>query len=229
MSRSLLTFYWRGVPNFGDRLGPLLVEALTGRRCEWAPAPLADLVVVGSILGLLPSGWRGTVLGAGTARQEPWHAADARILALRGLLTLDLARRPADAALGDPGLLVPAVVAPAAHRGGVVAVPHWQDRDLLGRWPRARAVDVRRDPREVVRQISCASAVVTSSLHGLIVADAYGIPSRWEPHAQTQGGGHKFRDHGTVVGDVVSHEWRVADPTVVHDAQEALMRAFENL
>jgi hypothetical protein len=52
----------------------------------------------------------------------------------------------------------------------------------------------------VVREIAACAAVLTTSLHGLIVADAYGIPAVWSTLAPDLiGGTFKFHDYESVV------------------------------
>ncbi|WDH79453.1 polysaccharide pyruvyl transferase family protein [Microbacterium esteraromaticum] len=65
---------------------------------------------------------------------------------------------------------------------------------------RGVAIDVRDKPRKVCRQISGCSAIISTSLHGLIVADSYGVPAAWSMLPPTlYGGDFKFLDHESVV------------------------------
>jgi hypothetical protein len=59
-----------------------------------------------------------------------------------------------------------------------------------------RLIDVSRPPWEVIRQIGRCRIVLSQSLHGLIVADAFNIPNLWIAPAQhMQGGDYKFMDY----------------------------------
>jgi Polysaccharide pyruvyl transferase len=63
-----------------------------------------------------------------------------------------------------------------------------------------RVVNVHQPAERVVREISASAAVITTSLHGLVTADAYGIPAVWtmlEP--PLSGGSFKFHDYESVV------------------------------
>ena len=57
-------------------------------------------------------------------------------------------------------------------------------------------IDVRNGPDRVVREIASCAAVLSTSLHGLIVADAYDIPAAWATLApDLMGGTFKFHDY----------------------------------
>ena len=64
--------------------------------------------------------------------------------------------------------------------GAIGIVPHWTQTRLftsLHRDPRVKVVDVRRSVIAVARDILSCSIILSTSLHGLIVAEAYGIPA----------------------------------------------------
>ena len=64
-----------------------------------------------------------------------------------------------------------------------------------------KVIDVNRPPFDVVRDISTCEAIVSSSLHGLIVADALEIPNvRVSFHGRLKGGDFKFEDYASGVG-----------------------------
>lgn len=57
-------------------------------------------------------------------------------------------------------------------------------------------VNVRADPLRVIELIASSEYVLSSSLYGLIVADALGKPNRWLLLSRlVGGGGFKFRDY----------------------------------
>jgi len=137
--------------------------------------------------------------------------------AVRGRLTLERCQAmglPVEgAALGDPGLLARLLVPPRAQgarpsgqlRLGLV--PHYVDVNepilaaLLHRFPAARLVQVSVSPMEFLAQLSTCDVVLSSSLHGLIAADALGIPNaRMRLSDRLTGGDWKFRDYYSVFG-----------------------------
>jgi hypothetical protein len=106
-------------------------------------------------------------------------------------------------------------------------VPHWQDHR---RHMRDRGVvPVEAEPLAVIQAIAQSGGVISSSLHGIIVADSFGIPRMWDPHPETQGDGFKFYDYATVVGPIEPLQWGVADPVRVAQAKHDLLAAFAAL
>ena len=119
-----------------------------------------------------------------------------KICAVRGKETLRILCRagvlPEDACpvLGDPGLLYPWIIfdKPVVEKKYELAiVPHYLDYKhgvelgalLASKGVRVKVVDVMQpDPLTTVKEIANAEKVASSSLHGLIVSDAMGIPNK---------------------------------------------------
>jgi hypothetical protein len=106
---------------------------------------------------------------------------------------------------GDPGLLI-AEILPAApaktHRIGLV--PHHsqiEDPEILALAQSSDEflmIDPRQDAEAVCRQISACDQIYASSLHGLITADSYGVPSTWvSPGDQAH---LKYYDYAASIG-----------------------------
>ncbi|RXZ50152.1 polysaccharide pyruvyl transferase family protein [Agromyces binzhouensis] len=198
--------WWDGHPNFGDDLTPWLLPAY-GIAPVHRVAGRARLSGVGSILEFLPEDYAGAVWGSGLMYGRPHPLPRAEILAVRGHLTRDLIGAPDDVALGDPGLLVARRAPRPRVRWDVALVPHGHHRghepfmsmaDAAGL--RVRVVNVHQSAARVVREIAAADAVVTTSLHGLVTADAYGIPATWTMlDPPLSGGPFKFHDYESVV------------------------------
>lgn len=211
--------------NFGDQLTPILL-AHFGIPCTWSSPPKAELVVCGSILSKLPNGWSGTILGSGFIRPGVHRRLKARVLALRGELTRAALGLPRGVPLGDPGLLV-GDLTPTEPGERVMVLPHYVDHAIAGRHPEALVLDIRTEPRLLIRQIGAASLLYTSTLHGLIAADALGVAHVLEPHGAVIGGLFKFLDYGTALGeDVKPFVRRLSSREAVGLAQERLRRAF---
>lgn len=181
----LRTFWWDGHPNFGDALTPWLLPRY-GIVPFHTSAAESSLVGVGSILEMVPEDFRGAVWGAGLMNDAPYTLPHARFLAVRGRQTREHLGLSDDVALGDPGLLISRHVRRRAAEVVLAAVPHGMHaghpafNSLAERNPvDVRLVDVRQSPAHVARRIASATAIVTSSLHGLVYADSFGIPAVW--------------------------------------------------
>lgn len=199
-------YWWRGHRNFGDLLTPILLRELGRIEVEWAPAKEAELIAAGSIATHIPRGWPGIVWGTGKPRKtDRIDLSQAKVLALRGELTAKDSGAKRGYVLGDPGLLVsllPDIEVSETIPLGVVA--HWEDHTLARHW-KGELIDVEGDPMTVIRQIAACRRVISSSLHGIIVADAFGKERRWERSSKQPP--FKFADHGTVVGRFEPGHW----------------------
>lgn len=197
-------YWWDKRPNFGDKLTQLLMAHFADVELDWAPAATADCVVVGSVLESLPPDWAGIVAGAGKLHEgSRIYLPDADIYSLRGPLTA--AGIPGDYALGDPGMLASELVENVDKQYHLGIVPHWSDTELENRHefrnfdPHIIRPDG--DPLDVIREIGRCRKIVSSSLHGVIVADSFGIPRRTEIASRfaSEGGTFKFRDYNASI------------------------------
>lgn len=190
-----------GGRNFGDQLGPILLRHY-GYQVEWAKPADAEVISVGSILSKVPPGWRGTVLGTGFIRQGMTKdLTRARVLAVRGVATRRAANLPERIPLGDLGILVPDLPRTNTGWSGKVVIPHFVDHEMPKRHRGATVVPITTDPAEILGAIASADVVVSSSLHALIAADAFGVPHVLEPHELVHGGLFKYRDYASAFGE----------------------------
>jgi pyruvyltransferase len=183
---------WHRTPrlaNFGDEISSAILEELTGRRVAWAPIAKAEVVGVGSLLNVyVRLGGQGTIFGSGVRTPQTLGAIEDRlgpVLALRGKATRDVLGAPADTPLGDPGLVVRAILAVRRpSRSGAIVIPHFavmgtaHGRAQLRR-ARAAGFEVvlpNEHPLDVARKIRTSNLVVTSSLHAVVFADALDVP-----------------------------------------------------
>ncbi|HTO34413.1 MAG TPA: polysaccharide pyruvyl transferase family protein [Pararhizobium sp.] len=215
------------VENFGDNLMADLLRGLFSVEPVYVKAAQAELIGVGSILDayyrrfgrrkfrlLRQRPWRKLhVWGSGflDSATPPLWPQRLEYHAVRGELTKARIGGGDEVALGDPAILLPRIwpkkgpptarVAIIPHfvtyrnfieQYGSVLPPHWRIIDLLG------------DPKAITAEISSAEFIISSSLHGLIVADAYDIPSVWmEPTGKIKGDGYKFADYFSFRGATI--------------------------
>lgn len=217
---ALPVYYWQagrypGIGNWGDELNRHLLEALTGRRVERVDAKAVyqreHFIAVGSIMNIATP--KSVVWGAGMIGSTRLPtAAPRRICAVRGPLTrerLEAAGIACPAVYGDPALLLSRFYTPAKPRHGKIAVvPNYIDADLpvVAHLVKAeQALLIRPDAPghwlDFVDAIAGASQVVASSLHGLIVAEAYGVPAVWAKFSdRIAGGDFKYLDFYASIG-----------------------------
>ena len=179
MKDSAIGVWWfrpsSNVTNFGDELGPEILTRL-GYSVKRVIINEAELVTVGSILGLLPAKHNPnlTVWGSGFILPTDSLNAKPKILALRG--SLSSKKLGVNPVLGDPGLLVselwPRSKSPK-YRIGVI--PHYVDKRGYS-WA-DKIINPTNPVDVVIDEIQSCRTVASSSLHGLIIASSYGIPT----------------------------------------------------
>jgi pyruvyltransferase len=201
MQRPPLKVFWYRKPkpgNFGDILTPLLLK-FYGYDVEHAAPEEADYVMVGSIAKIIKP--RHTVMGSGVMTSDPILCKDAQWLWCRGPRT----RRAVLAnggtcpeIYGDPALLLPKFVPPAGKKYPIGITPHYIDyQQVKDRYSQYRVINLlNEDPLTVIREITECEKIISSSLHGIIAAHAYGIPAAWVKFdGKLAGDDTKFHDH----------------------------------
>ncbi len=239
------TYWWKELPNFGDALAPLLLEYFTNAKFQWDTISRSSVISIGSILEHVPPLWDGYILGAGKLHEnsilqihQMKSGITAKILALRGPLSAKGLSKTC--ALGDPGLLANELVGPQEKQYDLGIVPHWQDDELAEKFMglvkppfTSLVINPADDALKVVRQIGSCHRIVTSSLHGMVIADSFGgIPRRVEicPKMEKDGGIFKFRDYSEAihtpfeVGKMIE-----ASRFYIEDVKFALYDAYQTL
>jgi len=204
---AIRTHYYLRIPNVGDAVNPDLISALSGRPTVWtSDFGEPHLLATGSILGFAtPS---SLVWGSGVlhARTNVDNVEGASITALRGPLSAEVVRAAGvgvgDIPLGDPGFLAPELLgirrsAEPDYELGIV--PHYVDREnpSLRRLATggAHVLNVHDDPVTFLQQMARCAAIASTSLHGLIFAEALGIPNLWiKVSNEIAGDDFKFAD-----------------------------------
>ena len=179
----------RPVNNFGDLLGPIIIERL--RRMADLPTETRTarrLLSVGSVLHFARDG--DVIWGSGVNGKIPLDSYDFTFLdvrAVRGPHTRALLQDRGinvPAVFGDPALLLPHVApellnASRHKRHKLTIVPNMED---LRRHRSLRLAPNVLNPRSGLRhclyRIVRSELVVGSSLHAIVVAEAFGIPAR---------------------------------------------------
>lgn len=244
-NNALPVYHWRRPgtkTNFGDELTSNILRRFCDIDTYWAPPEQARLIGTGSIIEHLPERWNGIILGSGKLHQKLTWLKDATVLSLRGPLTkrnLYVNAVPPGGLIGDIGLLADHLIDAPRRRKLLGIVPHWTDAELTSRtdWDEWEplVIPVSQEPLEVIKQIATCGKIVTSSLHGCIVADAYGIPVRVEPSPATrsdpyEGGIYKWADYHASLGMTFTPGvTRLAPKQIVEDIQDDLFELLSGL
>lgn len=217
--------YWDGVENFGDSIGPYLVSKITGKAVlNTIDSMRPGLMTVGSILQLVDR--QGIVVWGSGLIERPSRSLlekikkyQPKILTVRGYETASCLQEAGLTisnmdALGDPGVLMPLFYKPKKEKGvDVVALcPHYMHKsDFIRTFSEAedvKIVDVQRDLEHVVDEIASSNVCISTSLHGIIMSQAYGVPWVWLEVVDNNldGDEFKFNDFFTTLrGDGFPH------------------------
>jgi pyruvyltransferase len=196
--------------NFGDELSREIVERLSGKKVYWADKDSCEMVAIGSLLQAIlsrKSDNRVVVWGTGLMFDDQssisYDSSATDIRAVRGKLTagkLGLEHK----AVGDPGLLADLLYKPSGNPKKIGIVPHYVDTnhpivERLSGDRSIKVINVYDEPAKVVAEIASCELIISSSLHGIISAHAFGVPAYWvELSKGVAGEGFKFRDHYSV-------------------------------
>ncbi|UOA28321.1 polysaccharide pyruvyl transferase family protein [Pseudosulfitobacter sp. DSM 107133] len=201
--------HWPQTPNFGDALSPWLFRQITGLETLQNNGEIPSYIAIGSILNRVRD--ETVVWGTGSFGPEPPRQINrhATYHAVRGPLTRARVLDKGGACprvYGDPALLTPLFhrpKVPKTHEIGLVL--RWSDTDWLRRsvGDGVRLIDLGTDDVETVldAMLGC-QRIITSSLHGLVIADAYGIPNAWLYSDSPKGREFKFYDYFLSVNKV---------------------------
>ncbi|HED12678.1 MAG TPA: polysaccharide pyruvyl transferase family protein [Gammaproteobacteria bacterium] len=182
--------FWPSVPrpgNVGDILTPwmLLKSSIQPR---WVSKDSSNKILgIGSIARWAKPG--DHVWGAGIFNRTDYLTPEAIYHAVRGPLTrqrvLDCGGKCPEI-YGDPALLLPRLLdttnIPIQYKLGVV--PHYADQASFdySLFPPDTTTFINvlnARPEYVIAHICSCERIISSSLHGIIIAHAYNIPARW--------------------------------------------------
>jgi hypothetical protein len=144
--------------------------------------------------------------------QGKFFKRDMRFLAVRGELTRQNVERMTgkilDIPTGDAGILADKLLDEVPEKlYDVGVIPHICDlkdpaaQALADKYDNSILINVKDDPIEVIRQIAQCRYVLSSSLHGLIVADSFNVPNMHIVFDdRLKGDGYKFDDYYSAYG-----------------------------
>ena len=204
--------YFKKVPNAGDAFARALAERYFSSPlvdCDDPEALGPNLMLMGSILQWAgPESW---ICGCGFITPSDRLVTPPRYIdCVRGHRTAQQLEKQGikpPRLRGDPGVLAPVLFPPDAAddqgplgrtRSGLI--PHYVDRDTpwIEKWRREgyRVIDVSATLADYFAALRSCDVILSSSLHGIIFAHAYGLPALWiKISARVIGDGYKFTDY----------------------------------
>lgn len=207
--------------NLGDDLNFYLIKELTRKtvipywHCWWArKGHLKNYMVIGTLLGTKKHYNDAVVVwGSGFSGEQQHRFFPKKYRAVRGYKTGEILRKngfSTELAYGDPVLLLPLVYKPHSkkkYEWGIILHVDEPENDfvstLLNDNPEIHRIMLSgySDWRNVIDEICACKRIISSSLHGLIISDAYKIPNCWVTVSGVLSHVHfKFLDYFSSVG-----------------------------
>lgn len=233
---SLLIKYYDFENNWGDSVNPYLFEKITGKKVVSSNVIYnflnkTEVLGIGSIISGDLSNY--AIWGSGIMWENIKINKPKEVLALRGLKTLKKIQEVGGNCdvFGDPVLLFPEIFSSQniekKYKYGIV--PHFKDKNKIGvqkiinlNDPEIKIIDIQNGIEEFVIDILSCENILSSSLHGLILAEAYGIPTcRLIFSEEMKGGDFKFFDYYSGVGI------NEMETVVIHDDISNLKNIFQ--
>jgi pyruvyltransferase len=215
-NESLLLKYYDLEQNWGDTVNPYIFKKITGVNVISSNSMFnflkkPEILGVGSIIVGDLSNY--VIWGSGIISEKTTLLTKPKeVLALRGFNTLKKIREVGGDCdvFGDPVLLFPEIFSAEnsvkKYKYGIV--PHFKDKSSIGiqkihdlQNPEIKIIDIQSGIEDFVNDILSCENILSSSLHGLILAEAYGIPTcRLVFSEKLLGGDFKFYDYYSGVG-----------------------------
>lgn len=206
-------FWWfprkAGKENFGDILTPYLTEKISGKKAVFThlyhPLKPPTHFIIGSILAnVLP---HCIVWGSGILQAKE-QVAQADFRAVRGPMThkrLNELGYQVPEVYGDPALLLPRYYQPKTEKKYALGIiPHYVDYERIVHEVQdenVKIINLFDSIEKVVEDVCSCERIISSSLHGVIVPQAYQIPAIWVKLSNKLSGDDiKFSDYFLSVG-----------------------------
>jgi len=230
--------WWFKHKNFGDAINPILIKFISGETPKNLRSNLYGIfkqlvtkepvyIVVGSTLHRAADKnsiiWgAGFISYSGKLKEKP-----RKIYAVRGPLSREIIIKQGfdcPEVYGDPALLLPRFYKPNVEKIYKIGlIPHYLDKDnpVIDKFKQSKdllIIDIFSGMKKVINDILSCEKIASSCLHGIIVADAYGIQSTWLKFSdKVIGDGFKFRDYFMSVGRKDREPLVVTEKTTIED------------
>ncbi len=231
--------YFQKFPNVGDVFSLVVAKHYFSKNIiplKDRPVNETNLVLLGSILHWADS--QSVVCGTGFMFRDSKPAAPPKtIVCVRGPLTAELLIKQGITPpnrFADPGVLAPLLFKrkfDEKHKIGII--PHYADAHSpwIGQCKKQgiKVIDVFSPLKKFFADLQKCEVILSSSLHGLIFAHAYGKPAVWiELSDKVAGNGFKFFDYYQSVGVKPEKVVRVNVTDSTRPEEVAKMASFAN-
>ncbi len=198
--------------NFGDYLGPYLYEKITGNNVEFCePEKTSEnvLITVGSVMQY--SKENVELWGTGIIDTEREVEIPNKVHSVRGPISRKVMRDMGvlcPEIFGDPALILPKVYSSKSIKKYKISIiPNLVEYDETKEYFKDLSdfniISLRVDGKnktksveDIIDSICQSEKILSSSLHGIIVAHAYGIPATWAKLTDKMAGdGNKYHDY----------------------------------
>lgn len=190
--------------NWGDDMSRQIIHLINPKlktvinRYSFNIRNYDDYLCIGSIISWMTSS-KSVIWGSGVVYpNQKLKFKPKEVLAVRGPLTRKYLLEqgvPCPEIYGDPALLFPRYYTPPVDCKDILIsekpykigiIPHFRDKNNLlikkiGNYKDVLIIDVAniKPWHRFIDQINSCAYIVSSSLHGIILSDAYGIPNAW--------------------------------------------------
>ena len=178
-----------------------------------------------------------------------FYRKNIRFRAVRGKLTQqkaeDILGEPIQPMYGDAGILASELVKkelPIEKKYKWGIIPHFVDKNhpavetLRENLPNSIVIDVRNEPKDVIREIAKCEYVLSSSMHGLIIADSLNVPNHHIVITdKVIGDNFKFRDYYSAFGlehhftNIVENDWAIFSEKFMKETYEVTENMVEKM
>lgn len=226
-----MKLYYSQVPNMGDILNEMITKDIFGVNITRSNSIFdADFTGIGSFLGAFYNNmspkqvlkkhfldlknnqtviWSSGFIEYPKSLEVPMKK-NIVVSSVRGELTKKriekILNKKLDITTGDGGLLASELVKRVPKKYEIGVIPHYKEfndnnfASMRGN-SKFKFINLRDEPYQVVKEIAECNYILSSSLHGLIVADSFNIPNlRLVASSNLLGDGYKFDDYYSSFG-----------------------------
>lgn len=250
MKKYIPLFYWsskifenKDQENYGDILSAQIVSWVSNKEISFYNAPAKRkswfkkpyLMAIGSIMSYAQP--KATVWGSGIISRKD-QFSKATFCAVRGPLSRKRIQElgyTCPEVYGDPAILLPDYYSPNIKKKYTYGfIPHYVDQDCVSQWyggenDVAIINLINDDIFYTTDRILECERIISSSLHGVIVAQTYGIPAIWVQFSDKLSGDNvKYDDYFLSVG-INPYVPKYVDEKISLEVYEAIFSDVDTL